>query len=269
MKKWLPIFLISIMLASTAVADETTVDDTTTNPEENTTETPTDGYENPNPGTDTEDNTEPGTTEPGNYNENPSVQEPGTGEENNYDNSYDNNTYEEPTYDESTFEEPVYEEPTYEEPVYEEPAEEEPLTEEIKTENFVIKGQVKINGELAKDVEVVVTGDAKQTVQTNDNGKFEFTELSPGKYIVSVNYEESEADISPIEVEITDRDKVNINFDITSDEKKEEKTKKESLIKSEDSKEDEGMPTYLKWLIVVVSILIPVSVIFYFVFKRN
>src|SRR5699024_2042354 len=108
------------------------------------------------------------------------------------------------------------------------------------------KGQVKINGELAKDVEVVVTGDAEQTVQTNDHGKFEFTELSPGKYTVSVNYEESEADISPIEIEITDRDKVNINFDITSDEKKEEKTKKESLIKSEDSKEDEGMPTYLK-----------------------
>ena len=263
MKKWLPIILISIMLASTAVADETTVDDTT-NPEENTTETPTDGYENPNTGTDTEDNTDPGTTDPGNYNEDPSVQDPATGEENTYDNSYDNNTYEE-----STYEEPVYEEPTYEEPVYEEPTEEEPLTEEIKTERFVIKGQVKINGELAKDVEVVVTGDAEQTVQTNDHGKFEFTELSPGKYIVSVNYEESEADISPIEVEITDRDKVNINFDITSDEKKEEKTKKESLIKSEDSKEDEGMPTYLKWLIVVVSILIPVSVILYFVFKRN
>ena len=263
MKKWLPIILISIMLASTAVADETTVDDTT-NPEENTTETPTDGYENPNTGTDTEDNTDPGTTDPGNYNEDPSVQDPATGEENTYDNSYDNNTYEE-----STYEEPVYEEPTYEEPVYEEPTEEEPLTEEIKTERFVIKGQVKINGELAKDVEVVVTGDAKQTVQTNDNGKFEFTELSPGKYTVSVNYEESEEGISPIEIEITDRDKVNINFDITSDEKKEEKTKKESLIKSEDSKEDEGMPTYLKWLIVVVSILIPVSVILYFVFKRN
>lgn len=263
MKKWLPIFLISIMLANTAVADETTVDDTTTNPEENTTETPTDGYENPNTGTDTEDNTDTW-TDPGNYNENPPVQEPGTGEDNNYDDSYDNNTYEEPAY-----EEPTYEEPTYEEPVYVAPVEEKSLTEEIKTDSFVIKGQVKINGELAKDIEVLVTGDAEQTVQTNNNGKFEFTELSPGKYTVSVNYEQSKEEIEPITLEITDRDKVNINFDITSDEKKEEKTEKESLIISDNSKEDEGMPAYLKWLIVVVSILIPVSVILYFVFKRN
>lgn len=268
MKKWLPIFLIAILLVKPALADENeATDETTRETEDKTTD-----FETPDSNTNTNpDNRDQETREPENTNPGPEIKNPEYGYEQYV-------PYEEPY--EVPYEEPLMEDPEVEGPEIEEQYEEPetPIVETptdtpvqiniLETESYAVFGKVLVDGEEKSDIEVTLKGEKEQKVKTAKDGTFSFKELAPGAYEVLPTYKESNEKIKPIEITILDRDKIDIIFDIKSEVKKTENKEEATAVKNIEREEEAGIPLYLKWIIVIGSLLIPVSVILYFVFRK-
>lgn len=176
---------------------------------------------------------------------NPNVQE---GQENqndfNQNDSYNPDQSEDGVNEEENYEEPPVEE-NYEPPVednYEPPIiEEAPVTEEeestsivtkVKQDSYSISGTVFVNDKKVP-AKLEVGG---KTFETKQPGEFKIEGLQPGKHTIKVVEADGKDVNKTVDVEITDKDKINIDIKISNDESEEEAIQKEDPEVKETSK---------------------------------
>lgn len=206
MKRTIMILLGGLLVASPAYADET--DGNFDNIFDNN-----DGNLNNqgDPNNQVDPNNEEGQDNQNDFNQNdtynPEQSEDGLNEEENY---------EEPPVEEN------YEPPVEETPEVEAPAEEESssIVTKVKQDSYSISGTVFLNDK--KVPAKLEVGD--KTFETKQPGEFKIEGLQPGKHTIKVVEADGKSVGKTVDVEITDKDKINVDIKISDDESEDEET---------------------------------------------
>ncbi|HJB78280.1 MAG TPA: hypothetical protein H9767_02155 [Candidatus Nosocomiicoccus stercorigallinarum] len=214
MKRTIMILLGGLLVASPAYADET--DGNFDNIFDNN-----DGNLNNqgDPNNQVDPNNEEGQDNQNDFNQNdtynPEQSEDGLNEEENYEEPPVEEHYEPPV-------EENYEPPVEETPEVEAPAEEESssIVTKVKQDSYSISGTVFLNDK--KVPAKLEVGD--KTFETKQPGEFKIEGLQPGKHTIKVVEADGKSVGKTVDVEITDKDKINVDIKISDDESEDEET---------------------------------------------